>query len=140
MASLLLSSPANLFRFWGFHFLFIPFLLASQKVSVIPPDFILFCLANVDSPPSSYMSHMKLLQPLLCKQKRKNCVPLSYPKIRWFNNISTAWPLRVQCLSEPKKLQPTVPHKPRRSRAHFHRLCWCCQALPQHSDPKQDKI
>lgn len=42
--------------------------------------------------------------------------------------------------SEPKKLQPTVPHKPRGSRAHFHRLCWCCQALPQHSDPKQDKI
>lgn len=73
--------PANLFRFWGFHFLFIALLLASQKVFVIPPDFIPFYLANVDSPPSSYVSHMKLLQPLLWKHKKKNCVPLSYPKI-----------------------------------------------------------
>lgn len=65
--------------FFFFHFLFIAILEAWQKVSVIPPDFIPFCLANVDSPPSSHMSHMESLQLLLCNNK--NCVLSSYYKI-----------------------------------------------------------
>lgn len=119
-----LSSPANLFRFWGLHFLFIALLLASQKVSVIPPDFIPSCLANVDSPPSSYVSHMKLFRPLLCK-KKKNCVPLSYAKIKILlvQQHHHCLAIRVQCLSEPKKLQPTVHHEPKGSRAHLCQLC-----------------
>lgn len=38
------SSLANFFRFWGFQVLFIAFLIAWQKVSVTPTDFIPFWL------------------------------------------------------------------------------------------------
>lgn len=130
------SSPANLFRFQEFHFLCIAFLLASQKVSVIPPDFIHFYLANVDSHPSSYMSHMKPLQPLLCKQKKKKIHTFILPQNLVVQHHQHCLAIRVQYLSEPKKLQPTVPPKPRCSRAHLHWLAVLALRAGQSPSPR----
>lgn len=98
--------PCQFLRFGGFHFLFIAFLKAWQKVSVIPPDFIPFCLTNVDSPPSSHTSHMELLKPLFYNKKK---CPFILLQNLLFQHHQHRLDIRVQCLTEPKKLHPTVP-------------------------------
>lgn len=101
------SPPQQFLGGSGSHFLFIIILSCWQKLSVIPPDFIPCYLANVDSPPSSHMSHVESQQPLMRKKKIAYLYHLANP-LGW--TVPGHQSSALGCCTQTKpKEQPLLP-------------------------------
>lgn len=112
MASLLVSSPLPLPISSGlgvFIFYLLPFSKRDRKFLLFHHILSLSVWLMLILPHSSHMSHMELLQPLLCN-KKKLCTFILLQNLL-FQQHQHCLDIRVQCLNqtESKKLHPTVP-------------------------------